>query len=76
MQCKNMSPSEKASVVSQLQDDLASVMKESDPLNDDPHVQDQLKNCKDDFEKCNSYILDLLNQLDKGINTQSYVVVN
>ena len=60
-----MSPTDRASILSQLNDDLASVKKSSEPL-DDEKVKDQLKDCQDDFDKCAAYISDLFNQLDKG----------
>ena len=66
-----MSPTDKASMLSQLQDDLASVKKEADPFKDDEDVQEQLRSCDDDFNKCNAYISDLFNQLDKG-NRQTW----
>ena len=60
-QCRNMKPTEKSTILSQLNDDLAFVCKSAAPVDDD-----EVEKSKKDHNKCAAYITQLFIQLDEG----------
>ena len=60
-----MSPTDKSTVLCQLNEDLASVIKSSEPLTRED-TSEQLQQCQEDYDKCSAYVTELFNQLEKG----------